>query len=374
MHANCLGVIYDENENEVFLPYQERAKFIMGDDKIYLPISTHVKYPFRKTNIQEAKESVKVDRTILHQHPFFKTIYVSNRGRILNGDDWRWETVDDIPEEIITGFIGKEEYVEVERGYIYQTTTNLLNGVEYIRGTDVSEYPEHSEQKFFHPIYHDVFCNWIGLGYKQTETKTFSINISSYIKFYAENNWHYYSHEKFAYECYYQQAIPNDKKVEVINPKLKFKYVKSNLRLIDYNRIDLTGLLRHPKFKHYGYLNDAIYSVNAGKFIKRGSLVTIYNSFTHSKTFYNTKRFIYECKNQRLLNSNEFMVDDEVFNRGVDSFVYGGIIYSITSNPDIYLSRNNKAFYVPYEREMAVIDGFINVGNRNNPKLIPLPM
>ena len=374
MQVTVQGVVLDDEGNEILLSPQDHAKIVMGDDKTYVPISSHLKYPFRPSNIQEANETVSIDRTIMYRHPFFHTIYVSHRLRVFDGDEWKWGLPVDIPEKIVTGFISNETMIEIEKGYIYETTTNLLNGKEYERGSSLNSYPDKCDKRFYHPKYKDVFCDWIGHAYKET-SKVFSIMIGQYVKFYAESAWHYYSKEKFAYECFNNELVPEDKKVEIINKKVRYKYIPSNLQLIDYVKESVDNLLRHPKFKHYGYIQDTgdLYSVNASKKLKREKVITIYNSYNHRKTYYNTNRFIYECIHQRLLKENEFMVGDQLYNKTVDSFVYNDKIFNNTANKDIYMSEDRSIFYVPYEREMKTIEGFINVGTKSNPKLIPIP-
>ena len=374
MRVSSYGEVFDENGEMVDLQPQEHARIVIGENAIFIPHSTHLKYPFRPSNIQAAEEKVKVDNTILFQHPFFKTIFISAKYRIFNGDIWKWEIPTDIPFEILTAFLKKDIMIEVKEGYIYQVATNLINGVEYKRGSEFSDYPKTCDIKFYHPYYKNLYCNWLGYAFKETIEKTFSINISTYVKFYEEGHWHYYKHENFAYECYYQTIIPKNKVVRLIDRKSKFKYIKENLELIDY--VDETeSLLRHPKYKHYGYLTDkdAIYSVNAGKIITANNLVVIYNSYTRNKIYYNKERFIYECLHQKLLKDNEFLINGEVYNNTVDSFIYKDMVFNNTSNPDFYMTEDGIVYYIPYERIMKVVDGFINIGTKSKPKLLPIP-
>ena len=375
MEITVHGEIYDATGQHINLTPQQHAMVVMEKEGLYLPINTHLKYLYRPTNIQPAAEVVNINNTTLMQHPFFPTVYVSRRNRVFDAETWKWEKPSDILDEVLFGFLSKDTVIDLGEERLYHIPSNTINGVRYTRGSNIENYPSSSTIKFHHPLYPDVYCDITGKAYKETKDDAFTIWISGRVKFYADE-WKYFSKQKFAYECFNNKIVPDNMKVVVKDKSLAFPFVKENLSLVAYEGVDTDNLLLHPKYKHYGVTKDTyeVFSVNAGKVIKTTNIVTIYNSFSHYKIYYNKEKFIYECLHQRLLNENEFVVSGELFDTTVDSFVYQGVIYNNTTNPNMYKSADGRIFYVPYERVLPVIDGFINIGTRYKPKLVPIPI
>ena len=359
-----------------------RKRSVHGADELFiLPISTTIDKPrlgsvadgperselMTASNLQYEKPEVEIDGIKLKQHPYFRFLFVRkfrDKLTVFNAKTWKWKT--SIPLEIVFAFMDtKTEWKLIDREHVYNVKTNELNGKKY-RGDEFANY---ELERFYHPSYANVFVDFIGRAFTVHEEKLIPILDKTHrnVRFYYDGAWLTIPAARFNYECYTHARTK--KSIILKDNKLGLDcYRFSNL--IPKDEVEIPSNLKiHPKYSDYGY-NGEVFSLKTMSPIK-GNTISIY--LKGKRIYYNRFKFIYECLNNKLLNPDEFVIDNQLCNPTTLSFKFNDKTYYRTSNPSIYVSADD-VFYAPWNSVIKPVNGFINIGTRMKPNLIPIPL
>lgn len=355
---------------------QEKARAILSgkrlihgaEERYILPLNSTLDEPLVYSNLQYEKPEIEVDDVKLKQHPYFRFLFVrkfNDKRSVFNAKTWKWKT--SIPLDVVFAFMEtKDDWKVIDREHVYNVKTNELNGKKY-RGDDYSNY---ELKRFYHPIYTNAFVDFIGRQFIQREDKLISIIDKFYrnVRFYHDGAWITIPAARFNYECFTCERTEELITLKDFTPSIsKFRFEN----LIKKSDIEVPSNLQlHPKYKDFGYDGSNVISLQTRHPLTSPTL-TIY--IKGKRIYYNRERLIYECKNNRLLNADEFVIGDTLCNVTTLSFVLGKKTYYRTSNPSIYISDDD-VFYAPWNRTVKAINGFINIGSKKKPNLIAIPL
>lgn len=361
---------------------QQHARDILNTDKWVYPSSTNRLNMLTKGNLNIIEEEtltspVRINNVQMRQHPAFHNILGSKNLKIFDMETFKFITDPAIEYCLPFNNINFGTIV-IDEEHVFNRDSMTINNHE-INWSNILEGKTISELRYIHPR-HDNYCvNFYGRPFKidinvDTEIITYKpvrILYNGYIKISYQGFTLIMTAERFAYECFNSEITENA--ITILNNKLayeEFKYCKWNLKKSDKKaRTNISSIMVHPNPKYNKYAYDAdnnkVYSFFGdcgGQYIKMfRNFIRISDRtlpFRNQRT-YPLVKFIYECTTQKIVDEDDFIINENVIKFGTPSFEMDGETYTI-SDKDKHFYRNTdktKYFYTNYNDLVQCVDG-----------------